>query len=523
MHRILVATVNEMRQYQDPPSAPGRFPTGRVLVLAAVVLFSTWGPSFGDAPKPPATSKKAPVVAPVESPTPAPEPPLPADLTTPPDGVRVLTLEESLRDGLARNPTMKVAAEKVVKARARYQELKSAKNPKIGIDSGVIAQPQISIDSTTIFPNGVLPPGFPDTLNVVNAIQSRLHVALELLLTTFGRVENQIAAALVGIGSAAQQAASEQRQLTLDVKRRYFARLRAEATVRVSALNLDSSKQMLSDTEARFKQGLLAKYDVLQAELDVTDASQRKDVATSEMVTSNTGLESVLFAPPGEPLWAVPAAPISIEPDVAAESLKGIALAHRPEVLGLDLDLLVARRLLAAAQADNNPTLSFGLNYSANWGNNLLPSDAKNAMLQFSWPILDGGQRAARVKAASSDLRTVEASIALVRQSVSQQVSDAWQRLLLTRQNLATAESRAQIASQYFFLARQRFIHGVGTSLEMQSALRALNDARLALVVAGNDVDLAFAEVEQSLGVDFPDRHLTLVPGADTKPGGTPK
>jgi outer membrane protein TolC len=491
--------------------------------LAACLLW------IGVAGGAPLLTEPRPGPSPASSPAPSaapetrPEPAMPEDLTAPPEGVRALTLSEALREGLARNPRMKLAAERIVQARAAYEELGSAKNVKLGLTNTTIGQPQRSIDSHTIFPNGVLPPGFPDTLDVVNTLQNRLQLTLEALLTTFGRVENEMAALLVGISAATQQAATDQRELMLDVKKQYFMRLRAEATARVSEMNLASARQTLSDTEARFKQGILARYDVLQAQLDVSDATQRRDTAQSEMETSGVGLASVLFAGAGPPLWATALPPVTVDSGVTVESLRKLALGRRPDVQALSFDLKAAQRMLAAAKADNNPTLALSLNYYLNSGNNLLPADAKNAQLVFQWPIFDGGQRNARVRSAASTVRMTEDRMALLEQMVGEQVAQSWQRLQLSLQNLATAQERTEIAASYYFLARQRFVHGVGTSLEMQAALRSLNDARLALVLARNDVDVRFAEVEQSLGMDFPTRHLTLAPPQGAGSGGPSK
>ena len=62
----------------------------------------------------------------------------------------------------------------------------------------------------------------------------------------------------------------------------------------------------------------------------------------------------------------------------------------------------------------------------------------------------------------------------------------------------------------YSDMARQRFLNGLGTSLEVQDSLRSLNDARVAYVVASYDRDLAFSAIEHSVGCDFPERRLEV-------------
>jgi outer membrane protein TolC len=84
---------------------------------------------------------------------------------------------------------------------------------------------------------------------------------------------------------------------------------------------------------------------------------------------------------------------------------------------------------------------------------------------------------------------------------------------------LTTAAKRVEAAEIYYDMARQRFLNGLGTSLEVQDALRSLNDARQSQVVAVYDRELAFAALENSVGFDFPLRRLAVLPESLQEPG----
>lgn len=498
----------------------------RSVCLAALAVFFLPLPlAAAPRPSPPAVKAKAsPPASP--SPTPAPDPGPPPvtsveELTTPPTGVPPLSLEQTLAEGLARNPRLKVAAEQIVQARARYNELWSGKRPKLNIDNTTTYRQQQVIDTSNLVPAGTT--GLPSQITLGERLQDQVQATLAQLLTTFGRLENQIAAAFIQIGAAVQEMESVRRQLLLDLKTAYFARLRAEADSSVTILNLESARQTLRDTTLRFNQGLLARYDVLQAELEVTDATLRRDQAATDLVTSQVRLRAVMFEPTDRVLWSVEPAPIVADPATPVSALEELAYARRPELAALNLNLAAARKLVSAAKADNSPTLTLQLNYLTSSGTSLGPVDATNGQLVLSWPLIDGGQRNARVKDAESKLRVIDDNIALQRQNVRKEVQEAWARLLLAEENLKTAQSRLDIAVSFHYMARLRFVGGVGTSLEMQNAVRSLNDARLALVLRRNELDLAFAGLEQSLGVDFPDRRLVVPPPATgPSPPATP-
>ena len=461
----------------------------------------------------PQPSGKAPAPQPSGKASPSPEASStePVDvesLTAPPAGMKPLLLDDAVRDGLARNPRMKVAAEQVVQARARYNELWSGKRPLLNVTNRVIMQQQRTVNTSLLFPQGA--PGLPQQVTLVERLQEQFQATLQQLLTTFGRLEGQIAAALVQVSVASQDAETTRRQLLYDIKRAYFDRLRAEANLRVTAMNLESARLTLGDTDLRFRQGLLARYDVLQADLEVVTATQRRDAAETEMQTTEARLAALLFDPSPGPHWMVPPQPVTFDVGTPLAQLETVAWACRPELASLTLSLEAARKLVGAAKADNSASVSMQLGYTTNAGNNLAPSDATNAMLVISWPLIDGGQRNAKVKGAESQLRVIEDNIALQRQAVRQQVQEAWASLLLARQNVDTAQRRLDDAASFHAMARMRFVGGIGTSLEMQNAVRSLNEARLNLVLTRTELDLSFAALEQSLGHDFADRRLTV-------------
>ena len=144
------------------------------------------------------------------------------------------------------------------------------------------------------------------------------------------------------------------------------------------------------------------------------------------------------------------------------------------------------------------------------------------AGLNFSWALYDGGLGAAKVREAESKIRSIDQQAEQIRLQVCLDAENSWLNYQQTYYDLTTAEKKVQTAAIYYDMARQRYIYGLGTSLETQDALRSLNDARVNLVVAYYDRDLAFTQLENSLGMDFFDRHLSAPPTDSSSPEPTP-
>lgn len=429
-----------------------------------------------------------------------------------PSGVRQMTLQETIELGLAQNPQMQIAAERVEQARASYLQSRSQKVPKLVLTNTTRVQPETSINTGGLLrnlPPGPLSAGFPDRFVLMSPVTNEFQLSLQVLLTTFGRVENQIAAAFLQIDAEGAAADVDRLNLTYAIKRASFAKLQADATVEVTRQNLAVANQTLEDTRALFEQGVMSRYDILQAEIEVTNAVQGLSQNLTDVDTASASLASLL-AERRFHIQPLPPEPLVIAPEVELPALEEFALRHRPEILSIAYNRAVAQKLLDAAYGESNPSVILAANYQTHFGQSLSPIDLPSLNLQIQWSIFDGGWRKARVQEAESVLRQIEAMESQQTLSILQQVETAWLNLKQTAFTLASAEKQLANATEYHDMARRRYINGLATTLEVAESLRNLVAARSGVVAAQYQRDLAFAQLEQSLGQDAPERRLTL-------------
>ena len=468
-----------------------------------------------------------PAVRPSPSPSPTPNPALQlTDPANPPGAAHpgdpgALTLQQTVDVGLAKNPSMKSAAERVSTAVAQYDQAQSQKNLKLSFSDSTQfrAQGPVSVSTAPILGDQIAP-GFPSTFTLINTVQSQIEMALQLLLTTFGRVENQIAAAFLNIDAQAKNADIDRRNLIYSVKQSFYNQLKSLAGEDAARLNLLVAEQSLSDTDAQFNQGLLAKYDVVQAQLQVVQATQQLQQRKTEILTTAANVRTLLVMPQDERVALIPPPPIVIDEAVTVKGLEGLALMNRPEIQSLDRQLAVAEALKQAAEADSAPTVGMGLGYRTSPGNEFAPNNLVVLQFNVSWYLWDGGLAHAKTAQAESSIRNIVAQAEQIKLQVLFDVQAAWLAYQQTQFDVDTAVKRVETASVYYDMARQRFNVGLATSLEVQQAVKALNDARVDQVVSTYNRDLAFAQLEQALGTDFPDRHVTLASLTQPATGG---
>lgn len=414
---------------------------------------------------------------------------------------RVFTLDGSVDLGLRQNPTLKVAEEQVASAAAVYEQQQSQKNLTFGFGSQTALQPKRALSTRGL-----------GTFPLLDSVSSTINSSLGVLLTTFGRVENEIAAAFLQISVESENVRTTRRNITYLVKQSFFDRLKSDASVVVAQQNLQVSEQNLGDSQKLFKQGVMARYDVVQAELQVTEATQQLAEAKNSVEVTTASFLTVLNEKYVGPVMLQPPQPITVDEGLTLAPLQQVAMAHRPEIASLNRSLDVARTLLVAAENESKPNVTLSADYVTNPGVALSAQDHYQLTFGVSWLLLDGGFRDGKIAQAQAQIRSIEASGENLRNDVNLDVEKAWLNFQLTTFTTETARKRVEAAEVYYDMARQRFLNGLGTSLEVQDALRSLNEARQAQVVADFNRDLALAQIENAIGMDFPDRRLAVTP-----------
>jgi len=423
-----------------------------------------------------------------------------------PAGVRALDLDEVVSLGLQQNPQMRVAEEQVEQARAQYEEQKAAKGLRLQLNNSTTVQPRRSVDTSDLLTTRF--PGFPQRFVLVDPVTDQFNLSLQKLLTTFGRVESQIAAAFLQIDVQTANAGLVAQNLRYEVKRAFFDKLKADAFVAAQRSNLAVSRENLDTTQALFDQGVASRYDLLQAQITVTESVEDLSENLTQVDLASAKLSNVLNETE-ERIQPLPPSPVEFNPDLELDSLRAVAANNRAEVAVLNYRMDVAEELLDAAKKSNRPELVLAANYSTAFGQSLTPTDVTALTLQIQWTLFDGGRKKAQIQEAESVLQELEASRVEIVNGINLEVEQAWLELLQNRFNLLTATQQLSNAEEYYDMAMQRFVHGLSTALEVSEALRNLIAARSQLVRAEFDRDLAFARLERALGTDIPDRNLT--------------
>ena len=459
----------------------------RARVLALLLLCLAWSPALGQpaVPRPraspsPRPSPSASPVAPAPSPSPSPS----AGSPSPSPSPRHLTLEDALRTGLSTSPDLRQARAQVEYQRLNVDSVGVQMNPTLTTSASYTYQFQPVQETGSAFTrllNRLIPGAFPSRRISPNLVSAS--ATLQKLVTSFGRVQWETAAARLAV----QQFRSQYRaQLEMDIQNiqvAYLEALLAEGQRDVARQVLTDQEALLENSRERAKAGLIAEYDVIQFVSTVANSQQNLEYAQANVEASHIALLSLIGLPVTEDLTLDPLPEPVPPPRSLREGLdRGLRL--RPDLVALYWNVRAAEAEVEAAARGSYPYLTASSTYTGQsyFGENWSPYFVAGLELQV--PVFDGGLARVQTDQAKVVVEEARASLEQTRRQVSQDVADAYVTLTSTWRRLAQAKVALDSASEALDIARLRFQAGLANAVEV------LNVQSTYISAAGNLTDL---------------------------------
>lgn len=283
-------------------------------------------------------------------------------------------------------------------------------------------------------------------------------------------------------------------------KESYYAVLRTQHLVKVAQEYLDGMKSHLDVTKAMFKAGMVPKYDVLRAEVAVSDAQQKLITAKNNVELAKVAFNNVLNRPLNTPVELVDIT--KLEPVKNQASLADLvekAYANRPEVASQKTYIQMADEGIKAAKADKMPTVSLTGGYNWN-GDKFMDKNSWSVGIVGQFNILDGGLAANTLKEAEHQATQVQLQLAQTKQNVAYEVREAYLKLQEAKDAVDTATKSVAEAKEGLKIAEVRYKAGMGTSVERIDAQTTLTQAETDYTQAFYDYNLAKAQLEKAIG-----------------------
>jgi outer membrane protein TolC len=402
-----------------------------------------------------------------------------------------LTVEEAVRIALERNLDLLSGEENIRAARGAKSVAMQGYLPSLSANLGYTRR----LDSFITF-GGVQ---FPISDGDKNSYSTTLQLTQNLIDL---RALNSIKAAGRDLNATRLGQQFNRIDLALVVKQQYYALLAAQELASVSDSALALSQRELQRTQSLFELGMVAKSDVLKAQVRVSTSQLDVIRDRGNVIDARARLSRTLGQDPNDDLRAS----TSLTPTpVAFDSVAVFdeAARNRADLQAAKATWSAAEARVGAARSRFVPSLGGAVTYSKNDSLFKPVKDfSRSASLSLSIPFFDG-VFATRGDILQARARAEQARYAYERSRLDLEVEvrSAINAARQANEGIDVARTGLESAEEDLKLSQEKYNVGSGTILDLLDAQVNLQRARQQYVAALTQARIAEAQIARARGV----------------------
>ena len=317
-----------------------------------------------------------------------------------------------------------------------------------------------------------------------------------------GRLKNQRLQSKYALDSAELTLEDTKQAIKLQTTQAYYEILRCRDMMKVREEEVNALQEHLNKSMIRYREGVVAKSDILASTVSLADAKQNYVIARGEYEKSLADLNNIIGLPTETPLLIRDETNYTTyEP--TEESCVEYALENRPDYFSAEYAIKQAEAAIKIAEAGRKPRVDASISKTAE-GDKIFSSDTSRnwqAGLTLQWNIFDNGVTSASVNEMRAQLRKYQSVATQIADSIRLEVHNDYIDLRTSEENIATTQIAVARAEEDYHLAQIRYTEGVGTNLEVIDAQEKLTQARTNYFSAFYSYYVAKASLEKAMGV----------------------
>ena len=382
------------------------------------------------------------------------------------------TLADCLKTGLAQSPVLKQQAAKVKQSDAKIGEVWGGQDFQVNIASyGMANTPKISY---------AFAPG--QSALIIPASSYQAGITISRLISNFGFLDSQADLATLQRDADKVNLFINQRDLKTNLAGAYLQVMRTQSLESLSRDTLSRWKAHLDQTKSLRKNGVVAGYDILRSQVEVSKAKEQLVSAQKNSQLALSTLSNLMGYEKPQPL-AVAGDDLeaALKPQtLKAEKLEDAslqAMKQRLELAVMDLLIGQAQSSLDLVKNSTNPTLSLSSTYNWKTATFMTKGWEWQTMLNFNLPVFTGREKPSQLKAAKAALEQAQYGRDDFKLKIALEVEAAYLSYQETLQQLATARTQLAQAKEALRVAELRYKEGLSDGVERIDAQNQYNAA----------------------------------------------
>ncbi|THT98483.1 efflux transporter outer membrane subunit [Lampropedia puyangensis] len=404
------------------------------------------------------------------------------------------TLNHLVDQVLSQNRDLRVAAARVQEARAMADVQDAARWPTLDFSSS--AQHSRSISAAR---------GVPV---VGSAVQPQFQAAYELDL--WGRIQNQRDAAQAQWLASTAAQDSVQLSITATTVSTYLGLRALDARLALAQDTLQVRKQALTLARSREQAGYSSTLDTQQSEAEYHATAQALPQLQQVIARQEHALNLLAGQAPGPVARGLTIEQLQA-PHIPALGLPSDLLAHRPDLVAAQEQLIGSDASLAAAKARLLPSVQLTASIGA-ISSSLLPGDPYslwNLGGSVLAPLFNGGRLQSMVNASDAQRQQALANYEKAVLTAFSEVEDQLSAVQSTQAQLSEAKAQQEALQKASHVANNRYREGYASHLEALDAQRNLFSAQQTVLQLQADRLIATVNLYKAVGGGWTQRNAT--------------
>lgn len=300
----------------------------------------------------------------------------------------------------------------------------------------------------------------------------------------------------------------------LEVRLAYADVLLAAQQITVQEASVKLLTNELEDTRRRFEAGTVPRFNVLRAQVEVSNARPRLIKARNSYRVAKSNLANLLGYNIPKDIWEdIPLQLTATLEDMAVPfnidlpSALGQAIERRPELGALKKAIRLRQENLVSAKAGYKPSVQLTGGYGSR--SSSFTSDLSRDVsgwfvgAQASWDLFDGFLTKGKVDEAKARYQKSQVDLDDTTRRVELEVRTAYSNFIEAREVLESQKIVQEQAEEALRLATARSEAGTGTQLDVLSAQTSLTESRTTQIQALRDYSATRARLERAIGQNY--------------------
>lgn len=413
-----------------------------------------------------------------------------------------IDLEQAIEIALNENPTIMIADMEIERQEYVIKEGKGNLLPTL---SGSGLYNYNILNQVMFMPEGLFGPGSggPVRMGFDNSYTGSLSLSLPLYMPTVYKLlqmnEQQMKLTV-------EAARASKITLVNQVKKTYYSILLAESSLDVIKKNIEYAEVIVNDTRNSFNQELSSEYDLITAEVQLSNLKPTL-IQTENSIRISRFMLNMLLSLPLDTKLELDDTLYDYRDKRDPAGLMGADLSDNTDIRQLEIQKNLLHAQLKMQRAQKQPNLNAIAQYSVlsqsndfrvghyQWKSTAL------AGLQLNVPIFAGLTRTNKERQIKKSISQVELQQKYLNENIDVQAQTAMSNITQAQEQMTANDATKTQAQKGYRIAKTRYDVGAGTIVELNSAQMALLQADMNYSQSIYDYLSALADYEQILGI----------------------